>query len=153
LATWTEPTIYDNALPLPSYIDRELRRLDARNSSKVARKLVTMPAGAIGAAGPGGSYFTGYFENDSGAPLLTRVTTRSEAQQESLVAVMMNDLTVIEWRSWSTPRESSQEVLLPPGRTEMKVLNLLSSSGEGVRFSTVDANTGAPIPWRCAGTS
>jgi hypothetical protein len=151
--TWTEPTIYDrNTLPLPSYIDRVLPLPDARDSpkvGKVSRALVTTPAGAVGAAGPGGSYFTGYFENDSGAPIRTLVTVRSEAQQESLVAVVMNDLTVIEWRSWSTPRESSQEVLLPPGNTELKVLNLLPWSGEGVRFSTVDENTGVPIPWRC----
>jgi hypothetical protein len=132
--------------PLPLHLRHVL--LEARTSVRstryvdVARRFVP----AVAERTPTGvvDHFVGYVDHDGPAPLLASLRVRADDE----VAVVLNGQTILESQRWKPAVTYREEVLLPPGRTELVVLYHRFWNAGGLEFASVDAD-GRPITWSC----
>ena len=90
------------------------------------------------------AYFVAYFENGKDRPILAKL--RLNATDE--VAVIINEQSIIESLGWKAAVDYNEDVLLPPGLNEIKVLSHKFWYPGRVAFSISDEH-GKAIRWRC----
>ena len=89
-------------------------------------------------------YFLAYFDNEEKRPILAKL--RLHATDE--VAVMINEQSIIESLGSKAAIDYYEDVLLPPGLNEIKILYHKFWNSGGMTFSTID-ESGKAIPWTC----
>jgi len=90
------------------------------------------------------AYIVGWMTNPEDHPVRVRVQVAADDE----VGVAINEQSVIETLGWKPQALYTQQVLLPPGLNQVKIVYHKFWHNGGVAFSSIDEH-GHPVEWKC----